>query len=64
MGERVGARGLEEKRQMTEEQIQGDSSAVSVWRRSCQDVLIVWTCVKSFLQFPLSLPHVVTRPLY
>lgn len=63
MRERVEARGLEEKRRMTEEQIQGDPSSVSVCRRSCQDVLIVWTCVKSFLQFPFSVPDVVTRPL-
>lgn len=55
---------MEVKRQMTGEQIQGDTSAVSVWQRSCQDVLIVWTRVKSFPQFPSSVPHVVTRPLH
>lgn len=43
------------KRQMRGEQIRGDTSAVGVWKCSCQDVLIVWTCGKSFLKSFLSL---------
>lgn len=43
------------KRRMRGEQIRGDTSAVGEWKCSCQDVLIVWTCGKSFLQSFLSL---------
>lgn len=57
MSERVEARGLEERRRMKEEQIQGDTSSVSVWKSSCQDVLMVWMCVKSFLHSFLSQCH-------
>lgn len=43
------------KRRMRGEQIRGDTSAVSEWKCSCQDVLIVWTCGTRFLQSFLSL---------
>lgn len=47
---------------MTEEQIQGDTSSVSVWMRSCQDVLIL--CEEFSSELPLSVPHVLTQPIF